>query len=120
MNVRCLGIRDKYKRTTSIKHHISVKRWGQKKKNQSWFKTSPPVCVTYLGIDDKYKRAASTEDHIGVKGGVKEINLSRDVPHLELHEGAVGDVWNNRNKTVTTHAWEKKKNGAQKTHTPVC
>ena len=59
--------------------------------------------MTYLGINDKYKRTTAAKDHVGVEGGIKEVNLSRDVPHLELHEGAVGDVCNDTNTCLLEH-----------------
>ena len=47
----------------------------------------------YLRVDDKHDGAAAAKDHLRVKGRVEKVDLPREVPHLELHERAVGDVW---------------------------
>ncbi|KAF3839398.1 hypothetical protein F7725_018115 [Dissostichus mawsoni] len=43
-------------------------------------------------IDDKYQSPRSSEDHLVVEGGVEEVHLTREVPNLEVDEGAAGDV----------------------------
>lgn len=47
----------------------------------------------YLGVDDEYQRSRSPEDHLVVERRVKEVDLPREVPNLEVNEGAVGDVF---------------------------
>lgn len=48
--------------------------------------------VLYLSIDDKYQSPRSSEDHLIVKGGVKEVDLAREIPDLEVDKRAAGDV----------------------------
>lgn len=47
----------------------------------------------YLGVDDKDQRSCAPEDHLVVKGRVKKVNLSWEVPDLEVDKGAVGDIF---------------------------
>lgn len=46
----------------------------------------------YLSIDDKYQSPGSSEDHLIVEGGVEEVDLTWEVPNLEVDKRAAGDV----------------------------
>lgn len=48
--------------------------------------------VVVLGVDDEDEGAAAAEDHVAVEGGVEEVDLSGEVPDLELDEARVADV----------------------------
>lgn len=52
-----------------------------------------PKTELYLGVDDKYQRSCSPEDHLIVKCRVKKVNLSWEVPNLEVNKGAIGHVF---------------------------
>lgn len=47
----------------------------------------------YLGVYDKYQCSCSPEDHLVVKRRVKKVDLSWEVPNLEINKGAVGHVF---------------------------
>lgn len=46
----------------------------------------------HLSVDDKYESPRSSEDHLIVEGWVEEVHLAGEVPDLEVHERAAGDV----------------------------
>lgn len=50
------------------------------------------IAVPHLSVDDKYQSPRPSEDHLVVEGWVEEVNLTREVPNLEVDEGAAGDV----------------------------
>lgn len=56
------------------------------------FKKKKKNLPAHLSIDDKDQRSSSLEDHLTVKRGVKEVHLTGEVPDLEVHKGATGDV----------------------------
>lgn len=50
------------------------------------------ILTPHLSVDDKYQSARPSEDHLVVEGRVKEVNLTWEIPNLEVDEGAAGDV----------------------------
>lgn len=50
------------------------------------------ILVPHLSVDDKYQSPRPSEDHLVVEGRVEEVDLTWEVPNLEVDEGAAGDV----------------------------
>lgn len=48
--------------------------------------------VIILCVDYKDESSAATKNHITVKSRIKKVNLSREIPYLELNETGIADV----------------------------
>lgn len=46
------------------------------------------ILVPHLSVDDKYQSPRPSEDHLVVEGRVEEVDLTWEVPNLEVDEGA--------------------------------
>ena len=60
--------------------------------SQTAGKCSTFFSFLHLSIDDEYQSPSSSEDHLIVEGRVEEIDLTWEVPNLEVDKGAAGDV----------------------------